>query len=125
MSDLSVISIIDDDEFFLRATARLVRSLGYAVAAFASAEEFLRSDRLDETACIITDVQMPGMSGLDLQNRLLALGRHPPIIFITAFPNAKTRSGALAMGALGFLDKPLNEDQLISFLGQALPYGTS
>jgi FixJ family two-component response regulator len=118
-----VISIVDDDEIFLRATSRLVRSLGYGVASFSSAEEFLESDRRNETTCLISDVHMPGMSGLELQNRLLADGSQTPIVFITAFPDAKVRTQALAMGALGFLDKPFNEDQLISYLDQAVATG--
>jgi FixJ family two-component response regulator len=123
LSNLSIISIVDDDEIFLRATARLVRSLGYPVAAFGSADEFLNSDRLEETACVISDVHMSGISGLELQNRLLARGHHLPIIFVTAFPNLNARKQALAMGAVGFLDKPFNENQLVSLLDQALPDG--
>lgn len=115
-----VISIVDDDDIFLRATSRLVRSLGYGVASFSSAEEFLESDRRHETTCLISDVHMSGISGLELQNRLLVDGSQMPIVFITAFPDTKIRTQALAMGALGFLDKPFNEDQLISYLDQAV-----
>jgi FixJ family two-component response regulator len=125
LSTLPIISIVDDDEIFLRATARLVRSLGYRVGAFGSAEEFLSSDRLDETACLISDVHMSGINGLELQKRLLAGGHRLPTIFVTAFPNANARKLALAMGALGFLDKPFNEDQLVSLLDQALQDGTA
>jgi FixJ family two-component response regulator len=119
-ADAAVISIVDDDASFRRATARLVRSLGHAVAAFASAEEFLKSDRIGETACLISDVQMPGMSGLELQGRLLAQGVRLPVIFITAYPESNAREQALASGALGFLNKPFNEDNLIACLDQAL-----
>lgn len=118
-----VISIVDDDDIFLRATSRLVRSLGYGVASFSSAEEFLESDRRHETTCLISDVHMSGISGLELQNRLLVDGSQMPIVFITAFPDTKIRTQALAMGALGFLDKPFNEDQLISYLDQAVAAG--
>lgn len=115
-----VISIVDDDASFRRATARLVRSLGHAVAAFGSAEEFLKSDRIRDTVCLISDIHMPGMSGLELQNQLLALGVRLPVIFITAYPESKAREQALASGALGFLNKPFNEDNLIACLDQAL-----
>lgn len=115
-----VISIVDDDTSFRRATARLINSLGHAVASFASAEEFLESGRLDETACLVADVQMPGMSGVELQSRLRAEGCRVPIIFITAYPESNVRQRALASGAVAFLDKPFSDDELISSLGHAL-----
>ena len=120
MTKVPVISIVDDDESVRVATKDLVRSLGYATATFSSAEEFLRSSRLDDTACLITDLQMPGMSGLELQRRLLARGCSLPIIFMTAFPEARSRAQALAAGALGFLSKPLDDELLVSYLGEAL-----
>ena len=85
MSNPPVISIIDDDGSVRAATYNLVRSLGYVVHTFASAEEFLRSPHLDDTSCVIADVQMPAMSGLELQAHLLAQGYRLPFIFITAF----------------------------------------
>ncbi len=115
-----MISIVDDDKSFRRATAGFVSSLGYAVAAFGSAEEFLKSNRLDDTACLISDVEMPGMSGIELQNRLIAQGHRLPVIFITAYSKSKARAQAFASGALGFFDKPFSEDQLISCIDQAL-----
>jgi FixJ family two-component response regulator len=118
-----VISIVDDDESFRRAITDLIRSLGYAVASFGSAEEFLHSNRLADTACLITDVQMPGMSGLDLQSALLAQGSRVPIIFVAADPGSKARGQALASGALAFLTKPFREEKLISFLDQAVSAG--
>jgi FixJ family two-component response regulator len=120
LSNAAVISIIDDDESFRRATAGFIASLGYAVAAFGSAEEFLKSDSLDDTACLISDVQMPGMSGIELQNRLIAQGYRVPVIFVTAYSASEARAQALASGALGFFDKPFSEDKLISCLNQAL-----
>jgi FixJ family two-component response regulator len=120
LTKVPVISIVDDDESVRVATKDLVRSLGYATATFSSAEEFLRSSRLDDTACLITDLQMPGMSGLELQRRLLARGCSLPIIFMTAFPEARSRAQALAAGALGFLSKPLDDELLVSYLGEAL-----
>jgi FixJ family two-component response regulator len=116
----SVISVIDDDTSFRRATARLVNSLGHAVESFASAEEFLESGRLDDTACLISDVQMPGMSGIELQSRLRAEGHWLPIIFITAYPRSNARHEALASGAVGFLSKPFSDNELIGCIDQAL-----
>ena len=115
-----MISIIDDDPSVLEATDGLVRSLGYRAATFASAEDFLQSDRVDETACLITDVQMPGLSGVELQSVLIARGNHTPMIFITAFMEEKTRRRALEAGAIGFLGKPFDEARLIEYLEAAL-----
>jgi FixJ family two-component response regulator len=120
LSKPPVISIVDDDESFRRATAGFIASLGYAVASFGSAEEFLKSDSLPDTACLISDVQMPGMSGIELQARLLSERHRVPIIFVTAFSDPRARAQALASGALGFFDKPFREDKLISCLDQAL-----
>ena len=115
-----VISIVDDDESFRRATTNFVRSLGYTAATFASAEEFLSADAVRRTDCLITDMQMPGMTGLELQTRLTAEGHRLPIIFISAFPEMKARAQALAAGAAAFLDKPFNDDKLITCLSRAL-----
>jgi len=115
-----MISIIDDDPSVLEATDGLVRSLGYRAATFASAEDFLQSDRVDQTACLITDVQMPGLSGVELQSVLIARGNHTPMIFITAFMEEKTRRRALEAGAIGFLGKPFDEARLIEYLEAAL-----
>jgi FixJ family two-component response regulator len=115
-----VISIVDDDESFRRATTNFVRSLGYTAATFASAEEFLSADAVRRTDCLITDMQMPGMTGLELQTRLTAEGHRLPIIFISAFPEVRARAQALAAGAAAFLDKPFNDDKLITCLSRAL-----
>ncbi len=88
--DTPVISIIDDDELVRAATNRLVRSVGYLALTFTSAEEFLQSPRLNDTSCVIADVQMPGMNGLELQSALLAKGNSVPMIFITAHPGRKS-----------------------------------
>src|SRR5262249_59805029 len=114
VSNAPVISIIDDDTSFRRAAARLIHSLGHPVASFASAEEFLESGRLDETACLVSDLQMPGMSGIELQSRLRAQGRRLPVIFITAYPESSALKEALAFGAVGLLRKPFSDDELIS-----------
>ena len=115
-----VISIVDDDKSVRQATSALVRSLGYAVATFASAEDFLESDRLDDTACLITDVQMPGLSGVELQSRLIADGRLMPIIGVTAYPEERIRTQMLRAGAIGFLSKPFDDECLIDCLTTAL-----
>src|ERR1700758_3283884 len=102
----AVISVIDDDASVRAATDNLLSSHGYSVHTFASAEEFLQSPRLHDCSCIVVDVQMPGMSGLDLLGRLRTQGHHTPFIFITAFPEEAVRARALKAGAVGFLGKP-------------------
>ena len=120
MRSTPLISIVDDDESIREATKGLVRSLGYLAATFASAEEFLSSDRVEDTRCLITDVQMPGLSGVELQRRLIAQGRPMPTIFVTAFPDDRTRSRVLNAGAIGYLSKPYSEESLIQCLDTAL-----
>jgi FixJ family two-component response regulator len=120
LSKVSMISIIDDDESVRHAVDGLVRSLGYASATFASAEQFLDSATLLETSCIVTDVQMKGLSGVELQDRLVTVGHQMPIVFMTAFPDACTRSRAMQAGAVGFLSKPFEEESLIACLDKAL-----
>ena len=115
-----MISIIDDDAFVRVATDGLVRSLGYRTTTFASAEDYLQSDRINDTSCVITDVQMPGLSGVELQSVLLARGDPTPMIFITAFPEEKVRRRVLKGGAIGFLSKPFDDEQLIEHLQTAL-----
>ena len=115
-----MISIVDDDTFARSATENLLMSLGYEVLAFASAEEFLTSGHADDTSCLITDVAMPGLTGLDLQQRLMEDGKRVPIIFITAFFSQDTRAQAVAGGAVCFLGKPYQETCLIKCLNTAL-----
>ena len=115
-----VISIVDDDESVREATKGLVRSLGYVAVTFESAEEFLNSERMRDTSCIIADVQMPGVSGVELQDRLIAEGHRLPMIFITAFPEDRVRARALQAGAVGYLSKPFDEEHLIGCLDRAL-----
>ena len=114
-----MISIVDDDESVRESTKALVRSLGYSARTFASADEFLDSD-LDETSCVILDVQMKGQSGVELLERLIAEGRHTPVIFITAFPDERTRNYVLDAGAIGFLRKPFSDEKLTRCLDTAL-----
>ena len=114
-----MISIVDDDEAVRESTQTLVRSFGYNARAFASAEEFLNSD-LAATKCLILDVHMKGLSGIDLQQRLVAEGRRTPIIFMTAFPDERIRRDALDAGAIAFLSKPFSDDKLSSCIDSAL-----
>jgi FixJ family two-component response regulator len=123
LAKVPVISIVDDDASVREATKGLVRSLGYGAAAFASAEDFLQSDHVNDTACLITDMQMPGLSGVELQSRLVAQGNRTPIIFITAFPEERIRARVLEAGAIGFLSKPFDEDRLIEYIHAALNGG--
>lgn len=113
-----LISVVDDDASFRRALSSLLQSLGYTVAAFDSAEEFLASGRIDETACLISDVHMSGMNGFQLQARLRETGYRQPIIFVAASPGEKAREEAVRSGALAFLGKPFSEDRLVALLDQ-------
>ena len=115
-----MISIVDDDPSVREATKELLRSLGYSAATFASADEFLGSEQLKQTACLISDIQMPGLNGAELQRRLLADGHKVPIIFITAFPDERTRKRVLGAGAVCYLSKPYSEESLIACLSEAL-----
>jgi FixJ family two-component response regulator len=115
-----LISIVDDDEEMREATKGLIRSLGYQATTFASAEEFLQSDSVDNSSCLIADVQMPGLSGIDLRRDLIARGIKMPTIFITAFPEEGARLRALTAGAIGYLGKPFSEDSLLECLNRAL-----
>jgi FixJ family two-component response regulator len=120
MSRTPLISIVDDDAFVRQATENLLLSLGFDVVTFTSAEQFLESGRADDSSCLITDVQMPGLTGLDLQQRLIDDGRRLPIIFITAFFSERLKVQTLEAGAVGFLRKPFDEETLIQCLSRAL-----
>jgi FixJ family two-component response regulator len=120
LSKVPVIVIVDDDDSFRRATMSFIRSLGYVVLQFASAEAFLKSNRLHDADCLISDVQMPGMNGVELQGELIDQGHRLPIIFVTAFPGMKARARALAAGAIGFLAKPFSDEMMIACLNEAL-----
>ena len=115
-----VISIIEDDASVRCAMHNLVRSLGFIACTYACAEDFLRSQGLDDTACIIADIQMPGLSGVELQSAVLAQGRRTPFIFITAFHNDTVRARAMNAGAVAFLSKPVDASTLIQCLDKAL-----
>ncbi|MFM0140545.1 response regulator transcription factor [Caballeronia grimmiae] len=111
-----IVSIIDDDESVRIATSSLVRSLGWDVRLYASAEHFLDSGQLSDVACIISDVQMPGMTGLEMQRRLLDGGMALPIIFISAFVSETVRRQALDGGAICVLSKPVDGAAVSSWL---------
>ena len=120
MSQTSTIAIVDDDKAVRELIKLFVRSLGYNAAAFASADEYLNSGRVDDTSCLITDVQMPGLSGIDLQDRLIASGHRIPTIFITAYSDKNVRMRAMKAGAVAFLSKPFDHDRFLGCLGKAL-----
>lgn len=115
-----IVSIVDDEEAVRLATESLVRSFGRQTRLFASAEEFLQSGLLAATACLISDVMMPGMSGVAMHERILSLGYTPPTIFITAFPTADLKARAAQNGALAVLDKPVDPDAIAHWLSVAL-----
>jgi FixJ family two-component response regulator len=115
-----LISIIDDDPSVRLATQSLVRSLGYTAEVFSSAEEYLQSGSVSGSSCVITDLHMPGMSGSDLQDRLIADGRQIPIIFMTAYFEERTLARVMDAGAVGFLRKPFADERLIECLDRAL-----
>jgi FixJ family two-component response regulator len=115
-----VISIVDDDTSVRVAMTNLVRSLGFAARSFDSAEEYLKSGERHETSCIVSDIQMPGTNGLEMQSRLVAQNDRTPIIFITAFPQPNIRRRALEAGAVCFLTKPFDGETLIGCIEEAL-----
>jgi len=115
-----LISIVDDDESFREAMTSLMKSLGFEVEAFSSAEDFLASPRLDSTSCLIADVHMPTTSGIELHRQLVASGRTIPVILITAYPDDNVRARALAAGVICYLSKTFDDDALLGFVRSAL-----
>lgn len=124
MHRVPLISIVDDDASARVATGRLVRAIGFRATGFASGEDFLSSPQLHETSCLVSDVQMPRMGGLELQTRLRAAGSRIPIIFMTAFPHEGIRERAFSAGAVCVLPKPLDAATLSRYIEQALSNGT-
>ena len=120
MANIPLISVVDDDSSVRDSVRGLLRSVSFAVVVFASAEEFLSSDRARETDCLILDVRMPGMSGFELQSRLAASHLEMPVIFITAHGDEELRSRALRGGAVDFLLKPFSEEALLTAVEAAL-----
>ncbi|MBV8414770.1 MAG: response regulator [Verrucomicrobia bacterium] len=115
-----LISIVDDDDALRSSTENLIRSAGFRTQGFSSAEAFLSANGLGETACLILDLRLPGMNGLDLQTHLNSNNRRIPTIFITAHGDETWRTRALAAGALAFLQKPFYEQDLLDAIDAAL-----
>jgi FixJ family two-component response regulator len=120
-----LVSVVEDDRFFRESMRRLMRSLGYNVEAFPSAGDFLASPRLAETACLIADVNMPAMTGVELCRRLVEAGHAIPTILVTAYPNDLDRARALNDGVVCYLRKPVDEQHLIRCLRAVLTSGNS
>ena len=120
MAKTPVIAIVDDDEGVRTSLASLVRSIGYEAQAYESGMDFLRKAPGDDPACMIADVQMPVISGDELQAQLITAGRHFPIIFMTAFPSENMRQRVMAAGAHCYLGKPSSGDEIIRCLEEAL-----
>jgi len=119
-SNVPLISVVDDDRSVVEAIVNLLESVGYTAAGFVSAQDFLNSPHLRRTACLILDVRMPGMGGLELQRRLAAENIHTPIIFITANGGLEVSGEALSAGAVACLRKPYNQESLLTALRSAL-----
>jgi FixJ family two-component response regulator len=111
--------VVDDDPSVRRALRRLIRSAGLRVETFASAEEFLDFERDDSPSCLVLDVQMPGLNGLQLQDKLRTSGANLPVIFITAYEDASVRTRAVDNGAARFLEKPFDDDVLLDAIRSA------
>jgi FixJ family two-component response regulator len=119
-----LIAIVDDDQSMREATKGLIRSLGFDAEAFSSADDFLNFPNLRRTDCLVTDIHMPGMSGLDLHRRLVALGESIPTVLITAYPNENVRARALDPDIVGYLEKPFGEQDLLDCIRSALARGS-
>ena len=120
-----LISIVDDDQAVRKSIRRLLRSFGFTAEAFDSAVAFLASPRLDETACLIADINMPGMTGMELYGRLIDAGRAIPTILITAYPDDAVRERALNDGVVCYLRKPFEEADLLLCVREAIGRGES
>jgi FixJ family two-component response regulator len=122
MSIKPSIAVVDDDESVREATTRLLRSLGFIAKGFSSADEFLNSNRLRITSCLVADVQMPGTSGLALYGQLVAAGNPIPTILITAYPDDTIRARALSAGIAAYLVKPFSEKELLDCIDLTLKH---
>jgi|SRR5262245_25410760 len=117
------VSVVDDDQLFRESMGRLMRSMGFAVESFSSAADFLASPRLSEATCLIADVHMPAMTGIELYQYLIKAGRKIPTILLTAYPNDEDRAHALKDGVVCYLPKPINEQNLLRCLREAFKPG--
>jgi FixJ family two-component response regulator len=115
-----MVAIVDDDESIQRSLPKALQSVGLWAAPFVSAEEFLSCGRLDEIGCLITDLRMPGMSGLELQAKLAEDGYRIPVLFVTAHGDARDRARAMKAGALAFLDKPFDDNLLLRIVCEVI-----
>jgi FixJ family two-component response regulator len=120
LSEEPLVCVVDDDSLIRNSTERLIHSLGFRVKAFASAEEFGSAGCLEETACLILDVRMPGMGGIELQRQLASRHRQIPVIFITAYEDDVIQTQAIRGGAVAVLIKPFSEEDLLHALDTAL-----
>ena len=120
MTPEQFIAIVDDDAGVRQSATNLFRSMGLKARAFTSAEEFLSCGAVDDVSCLVLDVQMPGMGGLDLQSHLAAIDRHIPIVFVTGYPDDRVRTKAMQSGAVCFLTKPVETGDLLDGLRSAL-----
>jgi two-component system response regulator FixJ len=123
LPEIPLISIVDDDESVREALKSLIESVGFRTEVFSSGENFLNSDHFGDTDCLIVDVRMPGMSGLELQERLNAVHSLIPLIFISAHGDEEVRARALQAGAVDFLQKPFSEDSLLKAIDVSLKMG--
>ena len=123
MATRTLISVVEDDQPFRESMRKLMTVLGYTVEAFSSAAEFLKSPLVTETACLVTDVQMPGMSGVELHRHLVDRGHAIPTILVTAYPDDITRNRALNDGVVCYLSKPVDDEHLERCLRSALESG--
>jgi FixJ family two-component response regulator len=117
-----VISIVDDDPSVREGTVDLINAMGFIAEAFERPEDFLKSNRLHSTSCLIADVRMPGMTGIELHSRLVGSGNMIPTILITAFPDERDRSRALKAGVICYLAKPFKDDDLLACVRSALEF---
>jgi FixJ family two-component response regulator len=120
VSKKPLISVVDDDVSVRAGMVDLVQAIGFAAQAFEGASDFLNSDRIDSTSCLISDVRMPGMTGLELHDRLVAAGKTIPTILLTAYPNEPDRERALQAGVICYLTKPYNQNDLLACIRSAL-----
>ena len=123
MPKASLVSVVEDDRFFRESMSRLMRSLGYSVAAFPTPADFLASPRLAETACLIADVHMPVMTGLELHRRLIEAGYAIPTILVTGYPDVDVRARALKDGIICYLRKPVDQEHLLRCVRAVLHAG--
>jgi FixJ family two-component response regulator len=120
LTRIGIIAIVDDDEPLREALGSVLKAAGFSIETFASAEDFLNSPNREEIACLLLDVRLPGMSGIELQRRLFEAGDQTPIIFVTAHGDASLRDVLMKAGAAGFLNKPVRSDMLLKEIYSAL-----